>query len=71
MEVVEEDVDDILNDIMVSPVKKYKKIVRGKKIPSDVPLVPMDKVSFHYEESVLKWKYVYHKIISRERELSE
>lgn len=31
----------------------------------------MDKVSFHYEESVLKYNYVYHKIFFLENELPE
>lgn len=32
---------------------------------------PLDNVSFHYEANVQKWKFVYHRRIYYERELSE
>lgn len=56
---------------MVLLMNKNMEIIGGKKIPFDIPLAPMDKVFFHYEESVLKWKYVYHRKIAIEKELSE
>lgn len=60
-----------MQDIVVLPVKKNRKNFGGKKIPYDVPLAIMDKESFHSEDSVLKWKYVYHRRIAGEREISE
>lgn len=71
MEITEDDVDDILNNIVVSSIQKKRNIIGGKKIPTNMHVARMDKVSFHYEESMLKWKYVYKKRISPERELSK
>lgn len=53
------------------PEKNSKKIVGGQKIPTNVYIAPLDNVSFHCEESVLKWKYLYHKRIDLERNLSK
>lgn len=47
------------------------KRVGGNKLPQNIPIVPLDKVSFHYEESITKWRYVFHKHITSERELFE
>lgn len=71
MEIFKEDMDDTMGNIKISHVNKNKKIVGGKKIPFDVPLAHMDKVSFHSKEFVLKWKYVYHIRVAPKRELSE
>lgn len=56
---------------MVHLNKKNKKVLRGKKIPNNVLVVPLDNVSFISKESVLKWKFMYHMKISIERELSK
>lgn len=71
MEIIEDDVGKILDNIMASPVKKNRNILGGKKIPSNIFVSPMDKVYFRYEESMLKWKYMYHRRIALERELSK
>lgn len=63
IDIVEEYEDDILDNIVVCPMNKNRKIVGGKKIPYDISLAPMDKIYFHFEESVLKWNYVYHRRI--------
>ncbi|XP_057443950.1 uncharacterized protein LOC130736120 [Lotus japonicus] len=42
----------------------------GKQIPENVPAAPLDNISFHSEESVGKWKYVYQRRIAQERELT-
>lgn len=51
--------------------KKSKKIVGGKKIPKHVYISPLDNMSFHFKEGVLKWKYLYHKRIALESKLSK
>ncbi|WJX83795.1 hypothetical protein P8452_66429 [Trifolium repens] len=43
----------------------------GRSIPQNVPDVPMDNVSFHFSASAAKWKFVYHRRLALERELSE
>ncbi|KAK2387053.1 hypothetical protein QL285_060878 [Trifolium repens] len=48
-----------------------KRKVAGRTIPPNVPDVPMDNVSFHFSASAAKWKFVYHRRLALERELSE
>ncbi|KAK2424299.1 hypothetical protein QL285_034673 [Trifolium repens] len=43
----------------------------GRSIPHNVPDVPMDNVSFHFPTSAAKWKFVYHRRLALERELSD
>ncbi|WJX96807.1 hypothetical protein P8452_77963 [Trifolium repens] len=43
----------------------------GRSIPQNIPDVPMDNVSFHFSNSAAKWKFVYHKRLALERELSD
>ncbi|KAK2449483.1 hypothetical protein QL285_008676 [Trifolium repens] len=43
----------------------------GRSIPQNVPDVPMDNVSFHFSNSAAKWKFVYHRRLALERELSD
>ncbi|KAK2402173.1 hypothetical protein QL285_051715 [Trifolium repens] len=43
----------------------------GRTIPQNVPDVPMDNVSFHFSASAAKWKFVYHRRLTLERELSD
>ena len=47
-----------------------KRSVGGQKLPKNIPATPLDNVSFHKEDGVLKWRYVYHRAIFSERELS-
>ncbi|XP_057432382.1 uncharacterized protein LOC130725146 [Lotus japonicus] len=42
----------------------------GKRIPENVPAASLDNISFHSEESVGKWKYVYQRRIAQEREFT-
>lgn len=60
MKDVEDGMENNLEYILVPFLKKNKKIVGRNKIHTNVPTAPMDNVSFHFEESVLKWKFVYH-----------
>lgn len=69
VEGMEDDAKDILHDSVVHALKKNKKLVCGKKIPTNVLISPLDNMSFHYKKSVLKWKDVYHKRIALERKL--
>lgn len=71
VEVVKDDVEDILNNIVISYVKKNTKTFRGKKIPTNILVSLMEKVFSISKESMLKWKYVYYKRIALERELSK
>ncbi|KAK2382851.1 hypothetical protein QL285_070364 [Trifolium repens] len=48
-----------------------KRRVAGRTIPPNVPDVPMDNVSFHFSASAAKWKFVYHRRLALERELSD
>jgi hypothetical protein len=48
-----------------------KKRIRGRRIPANIPPAPMDNVSFHSEESVQKWRFVYQRRVAQERELSQ
>lgn len=71
VEDVEEDVEDNQDNIMVLLLKKNRKFIGGKKIPTNFSVSPLENVSFQSEESVMKWKYVYHRRITPERELSK
>ncbi|XP_057452374.1 uncharacterized protein LOC130744199 [Lotus japonicus] len=63
----ESDVEVDVQDIRTSEKKKFS----GKRIPSDVPSFPIDNVSFHAAENVLKWKYVCNRRIAKEREIGK
>lgn len=54
IEDVVEDVENNIYDLMVPPFKKNKKIFDAKKIPGNVHTSPLENVSFHFEECVLK-----------------
>ncbi|XP_057418537.1 uncharacterized protein LOC130712734 [Lotus japonicus] len=63
----ESDVEADVQDIQTSEKKKFS----GKRIPFDVPSFPIDNVSFHAGENVLKWKYVCNRRIAKEREIGK
>ncbi|MCI32441.1 envelope-like protein, partial [Trifolium medium] len=63
----EYDVEQGVPDIMTSAKKK----AAGKKIPQNVVDVPIDNVSFHSPESVLRWRFVFHRRLALERELGK
>jgi hypothetical protein len=48
-----------------------KKRIGGRRIPANIPPAPMDRVSFHSEESAQKWRFVYQRRIAQERELNQ
>lgn len=56
--------NDIMNDIedeenLVEHVtQRVKMSIGGKKIPKNIPPIPVDNVYFHSKESVVKWKFV-------------
>jgi hypothetical protein len=50
----EEDVEADVQDIMAYE----KNRIGGRMIPANIPSAPMDNISFHYEESVHKWRFV-------------
>ncbi|XP_057444115.1 uncharacterized protein LOC130736292 [Lotus japonicus] len=59
------DVEGDVEDILPSEKKKYA----GKRIPQNVPAVPIDNVSLHAEGYVQKWKYVCQRRVAKEREV--
>ncbi|XP_057444308.1 uncharacterized protein LOC130736499 [Lotus japonicus] len=59
------DVEVDVPDIVLAEKKKFA----GRCIPKNVPDAPLENVSFHYEENVLKWKYVYQRRLAIEREV--
>lgn len=40
-----------------------------KKFPKLIHVVTLDNISFHFEEGVVKWKFVFHQSITPERDL--
>ncbi|KAK2427836.1 hypothetical protein QL285_026392 [Trifolium repens] len=48
-----------------------KKKKAGRTITPNIPDVPMDNVSFHFSASAAKWKFIYHRRLALERELSD
>lgn len=38
-----------------------KMSIGRKNLHNNIPYVPLDNVSFHYEESVSKWKFIYNR----------
>jgi hypothetical protein len=63
----EEDVELDVLDITTSG----KKRIGGRRVPANIPPATMDNVSFHSEECVQKWRFVYQRRIAHERELSQ
>ncbi|XP_050919117.1 uncharacterized protein LOC127136624 [Lathyrus oleraceus] len=61
------DVEHNVQDIISSTRKQAS----GKKIPTNIPEVPIDNISFHYVDNVEKWKLVYQRRLALERELGK
>ncbi|KAK2458654.1 hypothetical protein P8452_05240 [Trifolium repens] len=58
--------------VVIAPgILSTQKKKAGRSIPQNVPEVPMDNVSFHFSNSAAKWKFVYHRRLALERELSD
>ncbi|KAA0033151.1 flocculation protein FLO11-like [Cucumis melo var. makuwa] len=57
------------------PPTKGQRVVstkaRRRKVPPNVPSVPIDGVSFHYEEGAHKWKYVVKRRIADEANIAD
>ena len=62
------DVGQDVTDIM--PSSQRRKIT-GKKVPANIPAAPLDNISFHFESSAQRWRFVYHQRIARERAACE
>jgi hypothetical protein len=60
---VEEDVSNI--NVSTSNMVAERKVVKT------VSNVPIDKVSFHFPENALRWKYIFHRRLAVERELGK
>ncbi|KAK2428548.1 hypothetical protein QL285_027061 [Trifolium repens] len=60
--------DAVVNAPGILSTQKKK---AGRSIPQNIPDVPMDNVSFHFSNSAAKWKFVYHRRLALEIELSD
>ncbi|KAK2372379.1 hypothetical protein QL285_073517 [Trifolium repens] len=60
--------DAVINAPGILSTQKKK---AGRSIPQNIPDVPMDNVSFHFSNNAAKWKFVYHRRLALERELSD
>ncbi|KAK2411247.1 hypothetical protein QL285_046543 [Trifolium repens] len=58
-------------EVNVPGIVSTQKKKAGRSIPQNIPDVPMDNVSFHFSASAAKWKFVYHRRLALERELSD
>lgn len=54
VEDVQEEVNKNQKEMLACMNKKSKQNMRGEKFPDNVSTIPLDSVSFHLEESVLK-----------------
>jgi len=60
---VEEDVQDIIPSVSKKSV--------GKKVVQAIANVPIDKVYFNLLENAQRWKFIYHRRLTLERELGK
>lgn len=61
------DVENNVQDIVYTARNQAS----GKKIPANIPEVPIDNISFHSVENVEKWNFFYKRRLALERELSK
>lgn len=59
----ETDVEVDVLDIVPNSTNK----IGGKKVLMNTHVSPLDNASFHYEESVNKWKFVFQRSVSFEK----
>ncbi|XP_050897106.1 uncharacterized protein LOC127103912 [Lathyrus oleraceus] len=52
-------------------VSATRKQAYGKKIPTNIPEVLIDNISFHSVENVEKWKFIYQRRLVLEREIGK
>jgi hypothetical protein len=62
--------DEVEEDVL-NIISSCAKRSAGKKNVHTVENVPIDKVSFHLPEFAQRWKFIYHRRLAVERELSE
>ncbi|XP_050939318.1 uncharacterized protein LOC127148928 [Cucumis melo] len=73
--------NDVPGDISIAPVASKEEFstkrrnittkTGRKKIPPNIPSVPIDGISFHHEESVQHWKFVVQRRIADELNVSD
>ncbi|MCH84151.1 envelope-like protein, partial [Trifolium medium] len=63
--------EDITTTEAVSTGQASRKSIKGRKVPANVPPAPLDNISFHHESWVLRWRFVYNRRLSVERNLSK
>ncbi|XP_050919038.1 uncharacterized protein LOC127136534 [Lathyrus oleraceus] len=61
------DVEHNVHDILSTARKQAS----GKKIPTNIPEVPIDNIFFQSVENVEKWKFVYQRRLALEREMDK
>ena len=61
--------EDVGQDVLDIVPPSQKRKMSGKKIPLNIPAAPLDNISFHFEHSAQRWRYVYQRRVAREREL--
>lgn len=65
---VEDDVSNLVDDIVDEhDAKGIIKVFGGKKLHKNTHVVPLNNVSFHFKESVAKWKFIFHIRIALKR----
>jgi hypothetical protein len=58
---------DVRPDVTdIGPSSRRRKL-SGKKVPANIPAAPLDNISFHFESSAQRWRYVYRRRIAKER----
>lgn len=62
---------DVETDVLDIVSSSFKKKIGGKWVPMNILVSLLGNVSFHFEESVNKWKFVCQRRIDLEKEMSE
>ncbi|GAU48358.1 hypothetical protein TSUD_282610 [Trifolium subterraneum] len=61
---------DVVQDAATSFEASMPKSIKKKKIPQNVPAVPIDNISFHHVENAVRWKFVVQRRLAIEWNLS-
>ncbi|KAK2381627.1 hypothetical protein QL285_069218 [Trifolium repens] len=69
--VAESDSDTDVEVNVLDITTSGKKRIGGRRVPANIPPAPMDRVSFHSEESAQRWRFVYQRRVAQERELNQ
>ncbi|MCI00315.1 envelope-like protein, partial [Trifolium medium] len=62
---------DVVQDAIATTGTSARRSMGGRKIPQNIPSVPIDNISFHHEESASRWNCVYNRRLSLKRELGK